>query len=394
MAINFGILQNTPAPTTQIVQTPNYAAQNEQQVSGVLEQIRAQRAQGMAEQAQKVQQQAQQQQMAASQQAMQFAAQNQPGVLAQQQASLAGSQAGTQGQLLQNQMTQGQLNAQQYAMALRQKASQAFQEGMAKGGTQGGVDAIGQTYLNNGDVDGYQKLVKTQQDMEDLKSKQSTNGVAGLTGIGDIVYSIHNAATPATPPQKDPTTGAIIPGKPAVTELQGYTQQYPTIKKLYPNAPSPGSFSSNDQFIDTFSTPVLATAGPVKAKQQADLKALTDDAQYKAHIVSQSAIQDLKTAVANYGANSQQAKDAAANVTQSQQAAANVSGGGLVDKLMHSITNPSAATVIKQYTSPSTPVTKATTAAVAAPTQAAAPTAQKVIGGTTYVQHNGEWYKQ
>lgn len=218
----------------------------------------------------------------------------------------------------------------QYDIQLRQKTSQAFLDGKNKGGTDGGLDKMGEVMLENGDHEGYEKLETSRATLNGLKI---ANGGAGLVAVGNALANLQSQVvppTPATPPSKDPQTGQIIPGKPAspgITSLDRYTQQYAQLKKQHPDLPAPDTFKNDGQFHDAFMVPAVATAGPAARQQAADLEAQKNSDVYKAHLDVKSTTQDLQNAIAKFGPGSAEAKEAATAYEQATSKAARVATG-------------------------------------------------------------------
>lgn len=308
----------------------------------------------------------------------------QPGLLQHQQVENAGIG-------LDNTTKQQQIAANNYAVKVHQDAMQAYADGKNRGGTQGGIDALAESHLKNGDTDSYYKIKDTQ---EKLQKSIADDDKEGIVGIGSIVHSNLSRETPPTFPSKGPQ-GQVIPGKPGHTALQDYTDQYATIKKIYPRAPDPSSFKSNQQFHDTFAIPVLATTLPVTQEVAAKAEALKTDATYKANLNVNSTRQALQDAVKTYGTNSQEAKDAAITYQQAKTAAdvaangtnyfTNTLKGAYKSVMPESMGgNPSIDSTIKEEGQPSSDKS------IPAPT----PSVTKTIDGSTYIQQGGKWYHQ
>lgn len=219
------------------------------------------------------------------------------------------------------QEAQAKMAANDYAVKVRQATSQAFMEGSAKGGTNGGLEAAQRKMMEMGDIEGAILQAKTSEELNKLKADNNTTGIAAL---GNAVAGIVSGAKPD---QVDPKTGQKVPG---VTSLQLYAQQYPTLKKMYPNAPAPNEFKDDGQFHDAFTVPVLATAGPIAKQKQLDMEALKDDALHKAQVQVGSNVEALQRAIRDYGPTSKEAADAAGSLSEAQGAARRAAvGGGL-----------------------------------------------------------------
>lgn len=309
MPINFGLLQTPTSPVqTQVIQRPNTGLQQEQSlISG------ANSFNSAVNEGQRTAIEKQNSDSAIAQRNLEMSKLKQllPGELQAQQLDL-------QGKGLLNQTAQMQLNAAQLDAKNRQDRIQTYESAKAAGGTDAGVEAVKNKYMDQGDIDSALKISATQENLTKLKVD---NDKSGILSIGS---SIHGVVADATPASVNPQTGQIIPAR---TPLDVYSARYPLISKQYPNAPKPSSFKDNAQFEDTFVHPVLDNALPfqkeVAVKQDAMMKSNT----YKAGLVVDSAKSDLKQIIQSKGADSEEAKDAATKLQQAQDNARLVSGG-------------------------------------------------------------------
>src|SRR5258708_11305906 len=125
MAIDFSLLHPTQGPAQpQIVQLPNYSAQNQQ--------LMLQGAQAGSEMAARSAENARAQQLL-------------PGQLQQQQLT-------NQGLGLQNQQKQMEMQGMQLQIKQRQDRMQAYSDAKAKGGTEAGLDAVQEKLMEQGDT--------------------------------------------------------------------------------------------------------------------------------------------------------------------------------------------------------------------------------------------------
>jgi len=309
MTVNYGILQTPPTPgiSTQVIQNPNNAAQNEQGLlSGLSSMNEAKRT--------AMEQKNTNSEITARNQQMQQSAQMFPGQLQTQQLQ-------NQGLGLLNQTKQMEIASAKIQMQQRQDRVQAYQKAAAVGGSQAGLDAVENTYLNQGDV---HSALKLKQVREKISQQIANDNIKGITQIG---AQIHGVITDAKPPQVNPQTGQPIPGT-ARTPLDIYTARYKTISSQYPDAPKPSSFKNNTQFEDTFVHPVLENALPFQKEAAAKQNAMIKSNTYKAGLVVQDAKANLQNIISEKGANSQDAKDAATQLQQAQDDAVRVSQGG------------------------------------------------------------------
>lgn len=278
-----------------------------------------------------------QQRLGIDQQRLQMEQKEEPGKLAQQGLI-------NQGLGLENQTKQAELATEQYKVKMRQDVQKAYADGKAKGGTEGGLDAMQEKRLEYGDVDGYLTSAKTRENLKQDIAKGNQEGVAW---IGKQMFGISQTA------QETKTS-----------ELSVYTKQYPTLKKAYPDAPDPSSFKDNQQFIDTFLHPAAETALPTVQKLQAEQKAVLDNKQYQSSLASKQALTDLQNTVKTYGPDSPEAKQAAVNFQQQQQSGnREATGNNYVTGTFQSIKNalpsglggtPSPDETIKEQTGQST----------------------------------------
>ncbi len=271
--------------------------------------------------------------------------------------ALLGQGLANQGQAIQNQNAQAQQAAQQYAIKIRQESAAAYQEGEAKGGVKGGFDAAAQRMAQLGDVEGAMKLASSS---EDLQSKISKGNIDELTRVGSAIHGVMSNVSA----QKD--------------SLQSYAEQYPQIKRLDPKAPDPKSFKNAQQFEDTYVHPVLATALPYQKLQAQQADMLSKNALAQANTLVQNAQSDFNTALRTKGAKDPATMAAAQALSNAQGAAKRAAvGGGLTAGLESHL-----PVSLGGLESPEDIIKK----------NAPAPQASKVIGGTTYEQHDGQWY--
>lgn len=274
---------------------------------------------------------------------------------------LEGLKLDNQGKALTNQQSQMTINSSKYAMQQRQERMQAYAAGKAKGGGEGGLDAMQEKYFEQGDTDSGMKLAENREKLKDRIAKDSTEG---LMRSGSIIHGVITAAKPAVPDTKDPRTGQIIPGTPEVTALDNYTKTFPTIHKIDPYAPDPSTFKNNEQFLDTYATPVMSTINPIQQKFALEQKAITEDKLHTAQSVVDDAKNNLRSIIKEKGASSQEAKDAANALQQAQSKASQESVGGGFGGTLNAVKNalpewaggtPSTDTLIKQASPQGTP---------------------------------------
>lgn len=311
----------------------------------------------------------------------------QPGVMQSQQLQ-------NQGQGLLNQKMQNDANVAKLQMQRNQEVSKAFVEGQTKGGTQAGFDAAVQRKAELGDVDGAMTLAKST---EDLRKTIAEDNTKQIVGIGSAIHGIMSSAVPPTPSQRDPQTGQIIPGNPGKSPLDIYREQYQTVKQMYPRAPSPDTFKTEDDFENNFVHPVLATALPIQEKIAAEQKALTENDLYKIQSVVKQRQQDLQNSIKVNGATSNETKTAATALSQAQAEARRISVGGAVSGTFSSVKSmlpeilggtPSENSLIKQN-SP-----QLSGNVNPAPLHTTPVTNNKTINGVTYINQNGKWYSK
>lgn len=293
--INFGILQPQPTPQVQVMQRPNYAAQNAQMLQSGIN--------SAASNFNAMQEGQRQKALLPGQIQAQSDAHN-TSLLSQQQGQMAVQSA-------------------QFQMQQRQERIQAYNDAAAKGGPEAGLDAVqGKLYASGDDT-----LIKAGLDMgkarDDLKNNIATHNREGIVAISSNVIGTMKEATPDT---VDPQTGQTIPGK---KPLDIYTQQYPMIKKQYPDAPDPSTFKGdNTIYEDTFVHPVLDTSKNYIQQEKAKQDELNKNKMYQAQNLVDDNTQALKTAVKQYGPTSQEATDAANALQQAQREATRQSFGG------------------------------------------------------------------
>lgn len=224
---------------------------------------------------------------------------------------------------------QSEQAAAQFDKKVSQDAAAAYEKGVNQGGQDGGFDAMQETYIKSGKPDEALKLATTR---ETLKGMLAENNAKAITNLGSAVHDIMINVVPPIPPQQGPN-GQVIPGNPGKTALQSYTEKYPLLKRVDPGAPDPKSFKSDDDFINTYAHPVLATALPYQKEEAAKQELLKSDDLYKAQAVVKENQSALQSAIKSYGPSSQQAQDAADNLKQANDAAASVAGGKITDKV-------------------------------------------------------------
>ncbi len=304
MAVNYGILQqpSTPGISTQIVQTPNYAGQEE---AGLLSGLQAMQEAKRTNLANRVAEQ----NMANTKQQMDFRAQMQPGELAQQQADLARTNAATG--LLGTQAKSAKLDfltAQEKQKFYHQDLD-AYQQGVKQGGVQGGLDAMGQSLASH-DPKGYVEFMdaqaKAQKSISDGNAAGLLRGAGALHGIMSLSAQLSN--------QTDPKTGQ----KMNVTPLDLYTQQFDTYKQVVPNAPKPSTFKSNDQFINSYVFPTMQIAYPEQEKAAAEAKAAQQDNFRSAEKLISEKKTMVDAAIQTYGPDSKEAHEAAEELEDAQ----------------------------------------------------------------------------
>jgi hypothetical protein len=266
-----------------------------------------------------------QQQMGLLKQENERANQLQPGLL-QQQADVHAKAQSEQAMM-------------QYQVQQRQGLQQAYAKGASEGGSEAGFDAVQEEYAKQGNPEAALTLAKTREDLQQLKTSGDTKGLAS---IGNIVYGIQKAEVPPTPDQKDPKTGQIIPGNPGKTGLQVYQEQYATVKKLYPNAPDPAKFKSDQEFEDSFVHPVLDTSLGALQQEKAKQAELDKNKLYQNQQMVKQSVGELQSAIKTHGADSQEARNAAKALAEAQnatkrEAIGNGLGAGLVSHLPESV---------------------------------------------------------
>lgn len=145
-----------------------------------------------------------------------------------------------------------------YQLAKRQEIIQAFSDAKAKNGVPGGLEAMYNKYLEQGDTDSAFKL---RTSIDDLKQRTINNDTANMAKAGNIAYTIMQTAKQR----------GVQPLQVA-QELWAKGQ----IQRVDPNFPDPTKYRDNTQFEDTAIKPTIGMT--ITAAKQEAAKAEMDKA--------------------------------------------------------------------------------------------------------------------
>lgn len=213
-----------------------------------------------------------------------------PGELAKQQADIEHAS-------IVNKAANLDLQTKQQEFNFHQADLKAFQAGSQKGGVSNGLDAMYESMYKH-DPAGAMTLKQTQ---ENLTASIASKNTSQLGQVGNIAVTIAQS--------KDP--------------LQQYKDQYEVIKKVYPDAPDPTKFKNSLELFNQFLQPTMSLTYPyakqMELENQLKMKQQTPTDLEKTQNLIAKRKEELKSIIAEKGANSNEAKDAMTNLSEAEQ---------------------------------------------------------------------------